>query len=79
MKERYIMKDKTISIDLTERDINWLYQATKKEYAYYLKYYGNEKFDEFTSQIFKIYNKFHNLNKGKFFLKEKELPQPFFN
>ena len=66
------MSNKTINVALTENDINWLYQATKKEYAYYLKYYGNEKFDEFTSQIFKIYNKFHNLNNGNYFLKLKD-------
>lgn len=51
----------TINVKLTKDDVNWLHQATKKEYAYYLKNYGNEKYNDFTNQIFKLYAKFHAL------------------
>ena len=50
---------------MTEKEkqynIRWIKQALQKEYAYYLKTYGNEQYNRYTDQVFKLYCNFHNL------------------
>lgn len=49
-------------IKLTNQDIKWIRQALQKEYGYYLKNYGNEKYNSYTDQVFKLFSQFHNIN-----------------
>lgn len=51
-----------MNIKLKPQDIKWIRQALKKEYVYYLQNYGNEKYNSYTDQVFKLYCNFHNLN-----------------
>jgi hypothetical protein len=51
-----------MNIKLKPQEIKWIRQALQKEYAYYLRTYGNEKYNSYTDQVFKLYNNFHNLN-----------------
>tara|TARA_R110000824_G_scaffold12912_3_gene56380 strand:+ start:991 stop:1173 length:183 start_codon:yes stop_codon:yes gene_type:complete len=50
-----------MNVKLKDQDIRWIKQALQKEYAYYLKTYGNEQYNRYTDQIFKLYCNFHNL------------------
>ena len=49
-------------IKLTNQDIKWIRQALQKEYGYYLKNYGNEAYNSYTNQVFKLFAQFHNIN-----------------
>lgn len=53
-----------MNIELKTQDIKWIKQALQKEYAYYLQTYGNEKYNTYTDQVFKLYCNFHNLLNG---------------
>ena len=49
-------------IKLTNQDIKWIRQALQKEYVYYFQNYGNEKYNSYTDQVYKLYAQFHNIN-----------------
>ena len=48
-----------MNVKLKDQDIRWIKQALQKEYAYFLKTYGND--NRYTDQVFKLYCNFHNL------------------
>lgn len=49
----------TVNMKLTKNEIDWLYQATKKEYVHYLNNHGNENHNDNTREIFELYAKIH--------------------
>jgi len=49
-------------IKLNNQDLKWIRQALQREYAYYLKNYGNEKYNSYTDQVHKLFSQFHTLN-----------------
>jgi 23S rRNA U2552 (ribose-2'-O)-methylase RlmE/FtsJ len=58
LKER----NNKMRIKLDNHQVKWIRQALQREYAYYLKNYGNEKYNSYTDQVHKLFAQFHALN-----------------